>query len=622
MKIYKNTAKVFLLFSASSLLHPNHSLAQQQTADTDDVIFVTVNRRPQPLSQVGSSVSVLTGDELEQNQQSFMIDALEAIPGVAISQNGSFGGNASISIRGAGGDRTVMLVDGIQLNDASSTGGAYNFGTLDTYNIERVEILRGPQSTLYGSDAIGGVINIVTKSGDDDIGGKIFLEGGSFNTVRGGAGIYGGDGKLGYNLSASGFYTDGISSADENDGNTERDGLESYNIYGKVTGNLSEIFQLEAMSRYSDNRAKFDSFGPIDGDEISLVDEFSFALRGHLDLLDGRLSNIISGEYSEIDRKNISSGLQTFETTGKRVNFDYLGVFEVSSDVTASGGLQHETTKSVQASDESFDLTSVFGELAFSGIDGLVITGGARYDDHKTFGDRTTFRVTGSYEFAQTGTGLIANWGEGFKAPSINQLTFICTFCGATEPNTNLKPEIARGYEIGVEQPIFEDRITLAATYFHLRIDDAIDFDTAQGGYVNLAKTKSSGVELRINAQIMDNVNISANYTFTDAIDLIGNTRLPREPRNRFSGHFDWQVTDQLNAIVTVTHNGDEAQNEFSPVPLLDGWTRVDFKLSYEIIDDLSIYGRVDNILNEEYQHVPGYGTPDRSFFAGIRKNF
>jgi vitamin B12 transporter len=622
MKIYKNTAKVFLLFSASSLLHPNHSLAQQQTADTDDVIFVTVNRRPQPLSQVGSSVSVLTGDELEQNQQSFMIDALEAIPGVAISQNGSFGGNASISIRGAGGDRTVMLVDGIQLNDASSTGGAYNFGTLDTYNIERVEILRGPQSTLYGSDAIGGVINIVTKSGDDDIGGKIFLEGGSFNTVRGGAGIYGGDGKLGYNLSASGFYTDGISSADENDGNTERDGLESYNIYGKVTGNLSEIFQLEAMSRYSDNRAKFDSFGPIDGDEISLVDEFSFALRGHLDLLDGRLSNIISGEYSEIDRKNISSGLQTFETTGKRVNFDYLGVFEVSSDVTASGGLQHETTKSVQASDESFDLTSVFGELAFSGIDGLVITGGARYDDHKTFGDRTTFRVTGSYEFAQTGTGLIANWGEGFKAPSINQLTFICTFCGATEPNTNLKPEIARGYEIGVEQPIFEDRITLAATYFHLRIDDAIDFDTAQGGYVNLAKTKSSGVELRINAQIMDNVNISANYTFTDAIDLIGNTRLPREPRNRFSGHVDWQVTDQLNAIVTVTHNGDEAQNEFSPVPLLDGWTRVDFKLSYEIIDDLSIYGRVDNILNEEYQHVPGYGTPDRSFFAGIRKNF
>lgn len=622
MKIYKNTAKACLLLTAGSLLSPEQSFAQQQTADGEDIIIVTVNRRPQPLSQVGSSVSVLTGDELEQNQQSFMIDALEAIPGVAISQNGSYGGAASISIRGAGGDRTVMLVDGVQLNDASSTGGAYNFGTLDTYNIERVEVLRGPQSTLYGSDAIGGVINIVTKSGGDGFGGKIFLEGGSFNTVRGGIGIYGGDEKLGYNLSASGFGNDGISSADENDGNTEKDGLESYNFYGKVTSSLSEIFRLEAMGRYSDNKAKFDSFGPADGDEISHVDEFSFALRGHLDLLDGRFSNIVSGEYSEIDRKNISSGLQTFEATGKRMNFDYLGVYEVSSVITASGGLQHETTKSVQASDDSFDLTSVFGELAFTGIEGLVITGGARYDDHKTFGDRTTFRVTGLYEFAQTGTRFIANWGEGFKAPSINQLTYICTFCGATEPNTDLKPEIARGYEIGVEQPMFDDRITFAATYFHLRMDDAIDFDTAQGGYVNLAKTKSSGVELNINAQLLDNVYISGNYTFTDAIDLLDNTNLPREPRHRFSGSIDWQVTSQINAVVAVTHNGDEAQNEFSPVPILDGWTRVDFKLSYEVMEDLSLYGRVDNIFNEEYQHVPGYGTPDRSFFAGIRKNF
>lgn len=611
-----------LITSAAGLYAPGVSFAQQQVSQQEDLVIVTANRRPQPLSQVGSSVSVLTGDELEQNQQSFILDALEAIPGVAISQNGTFGGVSSVSIRGAGGDRTVMLVDGVQLNDASSTGGAYNFGTLDTYNIERVEILRGPQSTLYGSDAIGGVINIVTKTGGDGLGGKIFLEGGSFNTLRGGASIYGGDEKVGFNLSSSGFRTDGISSADENDGNSERDGLESYNIYGKVTSNLSDIFRLEAMGRYSDNKSEFDSFGPTDGNEISNVNEFSFALRGHVDFLDGKFTNTLSGEYSQIDRENISNDIQSFEASGKRVNFDYLGVYTVNSGVTVSGGLQHETTKSVEASDQSFDLTSVFGELAFTGIEGLVLTGGARYDDHKTFGDQTTFRVTGSYEFAQIGTRLIANWGEGFKAPSINQLTYICVFCGATEPNTNLKPEVARGYEFGIEQPLNNDRITLGATYFHLKIDNVINFDTAQGGYVNIARTKSSGIELSINAELLKNLNVRASYTYSDATDLDQNTRLPREPKHRLSGAFNWAVTDEVAAIVTVTHNGQEEQNEFSPVPLLDGWTRVDFKLSYDIMDDLSIYGRVDNILNEEYQHVPGYGTPDRSFFAGVRKTF
>ncbi len=149
-----------------------------------------------------------------------------------------------------------------------------------------------------------------------------------------------------------------------------------------------------------------------------------------------------------------------------------------------------------------------------------------------------------------------------------------------------------------------------------------INFDSLQGGYSNIARTKSSGVELSIIAELLENLNIRASYTYSDATDLDQNSRLPREPKHRFSGAVNWTVTDDVTAIVTVTHNGQEEQNEFSPVPLLDSWTRVDFKLSYDIMDDLSIFGRVDNILNEEYQHVLGYGTPDRSFFAGVRKTF
>ena len=563
-----------LLLLASSFATPNIAQAQQETASSeDDVIVVTVNRRPQPLSQVGSSVSVISAATLEKSQQNFVIDALETIPGVAISQNGAFGGSASVSIRGAGGDRTVMLIDGVQLNDTSATGGAYNFGTLDTYNIDRIEILRGPQSTLYGSDAIGGVINIITKTGGDGFGGKMFLEGGSFNTQRGGASIHGGDELFGYSLSASGVSTDGISSAEENDGNTERDGLRSYNFYGKITSELSENFRLEVMSRYSDNETDFDSFGPVDGDEVSHVDEFSAVARGHLELLDGSFINTFSAEYSEIDRRNVSNGVQSYQARGSRLNFDYLGVYTVNSDFTVSGGLQHERTRSNTLTDETFDLTSVFGELAFTGVDGLVLTGGGRYDDHKTFGNRSTFRVTGSYEFADTGTRLIANWGEGFKAPSVFQLTYICGFCGATEPNTDLNPEIAKGYELGVEQGLVDDRLTIGATYFNLKVDDAIGFDSLQGGYVNFAKTKSEGVEVRAEADVTDNIYISASYTYTDAQDLVAQSPIPREPEHRFTGTLDWAFTDEVAARLTVTHNGAEPQSEFSPIPLLDGWT-------------------------------------------------
>lgn len=607
--------KLLLACSSGLISTSNYALAENVV----DTIIVTANRRPQPLSQVGSSVSVLTADDLERNQQSFVLDALEGIPGVAISQNGSFGGTASVSLRGAGGDRTVLLIDGVQLNDVSSTGGAYNFGTLDTYNIERIEVLRGPQSTLYGSDAIGGVINIITKTGGDGFGGKMFVEGGSFNTQRGGANIYGGDEKLGFNLSASGFNTGGISAADENDGNTEKDGLKSYNFNGKLTSQLSENFRLEALSRYSDNSGKFDSFGPTDGNNISNTDEFSGTVRGYLDLVGGRFTNTISGEYSDINRQNLTNDVQTFEAQGERINLDYLGVFTVDQDWTVTGGLQHEQTKSKTASEEKFSINSVFGELAFTGVEGLVFTSGVRYDDHETFGGKTTFRVTGSYEFAETGTRLIANWGEGFKAPSIFQLTFFC--CGQTGPNIDLKPERATGYEIGFEQSIMDDHILLNATYFHLKVKDAIDFDFSLG-YVNINNTRSEGFELGVQAEVINTVRFNGSYTYTDAKNLADNSQLIREPKHRVSGSLAWSPTDQISTSVNVVHNGAEKQSSFSPVQTLDAWTRVDIRASYELVKDLSIYGRVDNILDKEYQHVPGYGTPDRSYYLGIRKTF
>lgn len=617
MNKFKIPIVAALATSTLSVNIPHISFAQE----VDDVIIVTANRRPQPLSQIGSSVSVLTAEDLERNQQSFVLDALESLPGVSISQNGSFGGSAAVSIRGAGSNNTVLMVDGIQLNDASSPGGAFNFNALDTYNIERVEVLRGPQSVLYGSDATGGVINIITKTGGDGLGGKIFVEGGSFNTQRGGANIYGGNDQFGFNLSASGINTDGISAADENDGNTERDGLSSFTLSGKFTGELSESFTLEALSNYSDSNSHYDNSFPIlsDGSEVHTVDtdQFFGAVRGNLSLLDDRFTNTLSLEYSEINRL-FTSDFDPFLGQGRRTNIDYLGVFNLQEDLVLTGGLQHEKVKSVGAADASFDISSIFGEVGFTGIDGLTLTGGGRYDDHETFGGTTTFRVTGSYEFEGTGTRFIANAGEGFKAPSISQLTFLCLTCDGL--NEDLKPERSIGYEFGFEQSLLEDRVRLDATYFYIKIEDKITYISFADGYTNLESTESKGIELRIDADITDTLSISSSYTYTDPKDRITDELLIREPKNVFNGSINWMPIDKLSTTVNIIHNGKELNRDGATFNA--AWTRIDLRASYELMDGLSVYGRIDNLLNEEYQHIMGYGTPDRSYFAGVRKTF
>ena len=617
MKHIKFPVAALTALSTSIISTPGFS----QDTVVDDVIIVTANRRPQPLSQVGSSVSVLTSEDIERNQQSFVLDALETVPGVAISQNGSFGGTASVSLRGIGGDRTVLMVDGVQLNDASAPGSAFNFSTLDTFNIERIEVLRGPQSILYGSDAIGGVINIITKKGGDGLGGKMFIEGGSFNTQRGGASIYGGDDKYGFNLSASGINTDGISAADENDGNTESDGLRNYTFTGKVNGQLTETFELEAHANYSDSHSLYDAFGPIDGTliETSDIENFSGLIRGNLDLLDGRFLNTLSVEYSQIDRL-IVGNFGDFTGKGRRTNFDYLGVYNIDADWTITSGLQHEKVKSVDASDLSFDISSVFGEIGYTGIDGLTLTAGGRYDDHTTFGDTTTFRVTGSYEFDGTGTRLIANVGEGFKAPSISQLTFQCLTCVGL--NNDLKPERSIGYEVGVEQTLLNNWLKLSATYFDIKIKDKITYINFSEGYTNIEEIKSKGIELSVDADVTDTLRVSGSYTYTDPKNATTNEFLRREPKNLFNGSINWQPTGKISATLNIIHNGEELIRDGDFSDTVSAWTRVDFRMSYEIMEGLNVYGRIDNLFNEEYQYLSGYGTPDRSYFAGLRKEF
>jgi len=597
--------------------------ATAQTASIEetklDTIIVNGSRLDQTMTEIGSSVSVITRDDLEELGVDFALDAIATAPGVTVNQNGAFGGNASVRIRGASNDQTLVLIDGVPVNDPTGTGGGYNFAYLDTDTIERIEVLKGPQSTLWGSDAIGGVVSITTKRPTEGLSGTVFGEYGSFNTLRGGASISNANEIGDFRLAATGLTTDGISKADEANGNSEDDGYDSQTVSAKGGLNLPASVRLETSLMWSDAESEYDSYafgaqGSVaDGDEVTNSETLSGNITLKAPLFDGRLENLVQIGYADIERENTSNGVQSYFTEGDRVLFRYQGTFAINDTNTLAFGTEREETS---ANEQESSIDSLFALYEFKPVDSLTLTGGIRVDDHETFGSETTGRVAAAWTATDQLT-FKASWGQGFKAPSIFQSTYICTFCGLTAPNTNLKAETSEAYDIGVQWQSADERIVLGATLFDQETENMIDFSYT-AGYDNIALVDSQGVELTGAYAINNWLGIAASYTFIDSEDGNGNAlaRLP-ESTGHISASFD--PDGPFSGAVLVRYNGEEANTDGSE---LDSWTRVDLTGSYDLNDTVEIYGRIENLLDEEYQQILGYGTPGLSGSVGVRLRY
>jgi len=597
--------------------------ATAQTASIEetklDTIIVNGSRLDQTMTEIGSSVSVITRDHLEELGVDFALDAIATAPGVTVNQNGAFGGNASVRIRGASNDQTLVLIDGVPVNDPTGTGGGYNFAYLDTDTIERIEVLKGPQSTLWGSDAIGGVVSITTKRPTEGLSGTVFGEYGSFNTLRGGASISNANEIGDFRLAATGLTTDGISKADEANGNSEDDGYDSQTVSAKGGLNLPASVRLETSLMWSDAESEYDSYafgaqGSVaDGDEVTNSETLSGNITLKAPLFDGRLENLVQIGYADIERENTSNGVQSYFTEGDRVLFRYQGTFAINDTNTLAFGTEREETS---ANEQESSIDSLFALYEFKPVDSLTLTGGIRVDDHETFGSETTGRVAAAWTATDQLT-FKASWGQGFKAPSIFQSTYICTFCGLTAPNTNLKAETSEAYDIGVQWQSADERIVLGATLFDQETENMIDFSYT-AGYDNIALVDSQGVELTGAYAVNNWLGIAASYTFIDSEDGNGNAlaRLPESTGN-ISASFD--PDGPFSGAVLVRYNGEEANTDGSE---LDSWTRVDLTGSYDLNDTVEIYGRIENLLDEEYQQILGYGTPGLSGSVGVRLRY
>lgn len=607
--------KKHLLLCALSLPISFQLVNAAEPVDELEEIIVTALRLDTTLQQSGTSVSIIDEKLIRDRGYHFLSDAIVSATGVTLNQNGSFGGQASIRIRGASSGQTLVLIDGVPVNDTTSPGGGFNFGAIDALDVKTVEILKGPQSTLWGTDAIGGVVNIVSKPTAEKLSGNISALGGSFGSSRISGFISSANDLGDFKVSYADVDTDGISKADEDDGNTEEDAFDAQTLSIRGGLNLGDVARLDVIYRNTEASTEFDSFGVVtgvqDGDERSETDETSMQASLSFSLLDDRLENTLTYGQTDIDRQSFNAGLPSFSAEGERTLLRYQGSFSISESQLLSFG--YETEDSESGSDDS-TIEGLFALYRVQPLEDVTLSFGVRRDDHETFGIETVGRVAAAWQVADN-ILLHASWGEGFKAPTIFQTTFFC--CGATSANTALKPEFSEAFDIGVTYEFSEGDGALSATYFDQDTEDLINFAFAIGGYENIAEVESKGVELELDYEFSEAWSLAANLTYLDSEDGTGAEQI-RLPEKTADVSLSWQPSDVASASLVVIYNDEEGDSRGT----VGSWTRTDLSASYKLPGRVELFARIENLFDNDYQQIFGYGTPERSGYLGARYQF
>ncbi len=583
-------------------------------------VVVTANRVPTPASEVGSSVSVITSEDLDREQVPLVSDALRYVPSVNVTRSGGPGQITSVFTRGANSDHTLVLIDGIEANDPTSPSRAFDFSTLTVDDIDRIEVIRGPQSTLWGSNAVGGVINIVSKRGEGPPSGYFYSEDGSFNTYREGVGISGGNKTINYSLSLSQQNSQGISAADSKFDNPESDGYGISSVAEKFGWNISPELDVDFIARYQYGDIDIDKGGGPGGDEIGAQlrnNEAFFGIQPHLKLLDGKLIETYKLSYTYYDRQDTERSFPS-HLNGGLAKLDWQNDVEVSENQILTAGLVlgQENLNATTTPHKTNDQTAVYLQDAVSFNKSLFLTGGVRYDDFRIGGEDLTWRFTGAY-ILPTHTTIRGSYGTGFKVPTLSDLY-------SSFGSPNLKPEKSDGFDGGVEQSFLHDRLTASATYFYNRYRDLIDFNNATFKEDNIGHAESQGVELGLTARPWETVSASINYTYTDARDTDTDTKLLRRPPNAASAQVSWDYSRKGQITVGVVYESERP--DINPTTFANtnvpGYVVVNLATAYRVTDYATLTLRMDNLFNQHYEEVDGFGEPGFAVYGGFKVTF
>jgi vitamin B12 transporter len=613
-----------------------------------DPVVVTATKTPVPLKQVTSAVEVITEEELRKQQIKTVADALRLSQGLAVFSSGGPGAEVTVRMRGGSPSQTLVLIDGAIVN--STTLGYYSFANLSTDNIERIEILRGPQSMLWGGDAVGGVINIITKRGTDTprVGG--FFEYGSFSSIREGAHASGQKGPLDVSVSLSRWDTTGFSAADYRLGASERDAYHNWQGSSRVGLALPHDGRVDLTFRWLNNSINLDNLSPPPKDVFGSKTREQEVIYGAsydqpftdwwsqkltlthnedraLFLPGTRQRNLVTGAFS------VPAGSPN-ETKTSTNRMEVQENFRIAKPLLLSTGYQFRE----QVGGNNTGLLSRliqshagFAEAQLNAWDRVFATAGVRQDSYSTFGDATTYRGTGGYLLQETNTKFRGSYATGFRAPTINDLFF------PNFGNPNLGPEKSQGADIGVDQRFLGDRVRLSGGYFWNRFRNLIlnsNNDPACAPFstflscprnIGAAVTKgweaSLGVSLLRDRPFAKNLDLRAQYTNTLTRDLATALRLPRWPVDQWSALLSYQPVEPLVVTLAARYVGsrfNDLQNKQN-LRAFDVWA---FSATYDVTKRIQVYTRVENLFDEKYEEILNAGTAVRSIYVGIKVHY
>jgi len=654
--------KTVRLFGVTLLLTVlAHGASAQSNPEVLPQVVVSPTTVLTPADQLGSSFTVITAEDIQARQLRTVSDALNAVPGLNVVQTGGVGGQTAVFIRGTNSSHVKVLIDGIDVSDPSVTNGAFDFAHLMTGDIERIEILRGPQSGLYGSDAIGGVISITTKKGEGPPKATGMVEAGSFGTFNQTVGLSGSQNNINYAFNILHTQSTSVPVTPPRTllpgEQRNNDSYDNWTYSTKLGADVSDTVTVNLVGRYTDARHS------LTGDDCSMFPAPCFPelvqssqanrnlyTRGEVvwSLFDDKLKNFFGVNYTNqrarFSDPNPDSGFTTpavfppYENLGQRIKLDWRGVANVMPGQTLVLGLEDQTdsltTNSTGTTDPFFNFTQTTTKASVSNKAGYIelqskfferffLVSNLRYDDNEAFGGHTTYRIAPSFIVPVTDTKLKGSYGTGFKAPTLYQL--YANSLPYSVANPALKPEESTGYDFGFEQALLQNRVQFGVTYFSNDIKNLIAFQsdplTFVGMDVNVGQTQIHGYESFVAFTVTNELKIRGDYTYTfvDASSLAG---IQRKPAHKYSVNAAWMPTHawELSAtLVTVSSWFDLFDRSNSYSAFTPGYTVVNLAAKYKVNEKVEIFGRIDNLFNFQYEEPTGYLRPGLGIYGGVR---
>ena len=616
------------------------SAAHQVDADMENIL-VSASLLPITSKRSANAITIIGSDQIKNRAVVSVSDLLRDVAGLAVSRSGVQGSQTQIRVRGGEANHLLVLIDGVEVNNPSQND-EFNWGNLVASDIERIEVIRGPQSSMLGSDAMAGVVNIITRSADQPLSTNIFSEIGSFNTQNNGISIGLKDGAFDMRLGISDLQTDGDNISRSG---SEKDGYENTNLNLKSGWRVSNQLNLTLAARQSDGINEFDADINCDSliddqDDLSKFLSSTKRLKADYSSLDGHWQHQLSIARSTNENAEFNGNIPGTATYS---NKDQQRL--VSSLLW--GELNHRLSFLVEREEEKFQQRGVINDYGIFGIydpnqkrsrdtdsmaleyradisDKLTVAASTRYDDNSEFNTGNTSRIEAIYQINDS-LRMRSAYGTAIKNPTFTErFGFYTNFIG----NPSLEPEQSSNWELGIDQQFLGGHSSISFTLFNSELENEIDgnfVDPVTFRYTSVNRaglSKRQGMELTTLNQFNDAVSLNFSYTYTDAVESDGNYRYVdevRRPRHTGSLNLSWQVKDTLHINTNAQHNGSQIDVVYPANVKLADYTLINLSANYKATQDLDIYIRFDNLFDESYEEVFSYQTLGFSANIGIR---